>query len=160
MKLFVDMDGVLADFDAHYKAVFGVQSDKHLDNVDWKAVRAHKDFYLNIPPMPDLHELWEFIAPFKPVVLTGIPISVEEAAANKTAWVRKHLGDTEIRCCLSKEKYRHATEGAILIDDWEKYRHLWEDAGGFWITHTSATRTIGELQQYLAVLNAVSNREF
>lgn len=83
MKLFVDMDGVLADFDRGYNAAFGIQSSIHNDHVDWKAVRAHEGFYLNLPPMPDLEELWAFIAPLNPIVLTGIPSSVEEAAENK-----------------------------------------------------------------------------
>jgi hypothetical protein len=37
--LFVDMDGVLADFDAHHEAVFGVRPSKVTDNVHWAAVR-------------------------------------------------------------------------------------------------------------------------
>jgi hypothetical protein len=146
MQLFVDMDGVLADFDAHHETVFGYRSDKLADNVDWKAVRAVKDFYLNIPPMADLHELWGYIWKHSPIVLTGIPISVEEAADNKRAWVRKHLGpDVEVRCCMSKEKCLHAAPGDILIDDWDKYRQLWLDKGGRWITHRSAAETIDEL---------------
>lgn len=146
MQLFVDMDGVLADFDAHHETVFGVRADKLADNVDWKAVRAVKDFYLNIPPMADLPELWDFIGRFRPIVLTGVPRSVAEAPENKRAWVRKHLGDAvEVRCCASKEKCRHAKPGDILIDDWEKYRDLWIGAGGRWITHRSAEESITKL---------------
>ena len=37
MQLFVDMDGVLADFDAHYHARFGVRCSTAADNVDWTA---------------------------------------------------------------------------------------------------------------------------
>jgi len=63
------------------------------------------------------------------------------------AWVRRHLGDTvEVRCCLSKEKYKHCRPGDILIDDWEKYRALWVEAGGIWITHRSAEQTVEALQ--------------
>lgn len=149
-QVFVDMDGVLADFDAHHGAVFGHRSDKKLDNVDWAAVRAVKGFYRDIPPMADMEELWAFVRPYSPIVLTGIPHSVEEAADNKRAWVRKHLGpDVEVRCCLSREKFLHAGPGDILIDDWPKYRHLWEQAGGRWITHTSAATTIPQLRDML-----------
>lgn len=85
-----------------------------------------------------------------PIVLTGIPSSVVEAADNKRAWVRRHLGgNIEVRCCLSKEKYLHAKPGDILIDDWDKHRQLWIDAGGQWITHTSALSTIAELERLL-----------
>ena len=40
MQVFVDMDGVLADFDAHYETHFGTRPCKKSDNVDWDAVRA------------------------------------------------------------------------------------------------------------------------
>lgn len=147
MRIFVDMDGVLADFDSGYESAFGVRPSIHTDNVNWDLVRDHKDFYLNLPPMPDFAELWAFIAPFRPVVLTGVPWSVAEAPANKEAWARRWLGDTEIRTCRSSEKCLHAEAGDVLIDDWEKYRRKWEKAGGIWITHTSAANTIGELKR-------------
>jgi hypothetical protein len=146
MTLFVDMDGVLADFDAHHEAVFGIRSDKVLDNVDWERVRGVKDFYLDIPPMPDFETLWRRIEAHTPIVLTGVPRSVEEAPENKRAWVRKHIGEhVEVRCCRSREKCQHAAPGDVLIDDWEKYRHLWIERGGVWITHVSAAETAEEL---------------
>jgi len=146
MQLFVDLDGTLCDFDAGYEAVFGIRPCKKADNVDWKAVRGVKDFYLNLPPMPDLDILWGYIGQLKPIILTGVPSSVEEAPQNKTAWVRKHLGAAvEVRCCLSREKCAHAKPGDILVDDWEKYRQLWLARGGRWITHVGAEQTIDEL---------------
>jgi hypothetical protein len=154
MQLFVDMDGVLADFDRHYLEVFGKPPAKRLafdqdgHDIDWEAVRKRGNFYLDMPPMADMEELWGFVERLKPapIVLTGIPSSVTEAADNKRAWVRKNLGpDVEVRCCRSKEKYLHAQRGDILIDDWEKYKHLWQNAGGLWITHRSAEATIDEL---------------
>lgn len=148
-QIFVDMDGVLADFDAHHEAVFGRRPDRQKDDVDWTAVRAVRDFYLNIPPMRDMHELWDFVwgCTPKPIVLTGVPRAVAEAADNKRAWVRKNLGpDVEVRCCLSKEKCLHAAPGDVLIDDWEKYRHLWEAAGGHFLVHRTAAETIEALR--------------
>lgn len=147
MKLFVDMDGVLADFDQHHEDVFGIRPDKKADNVDWAKVRAVKDFYLNIPPMRDMRLLWSFVAPFNPIVLTGVPKSVEEAADNKRSWVARHLPGTEVRPVLSKEKWKHCQPGDVLIDDWPKYRRYWIQAGGIWITHTSAADTIEQLRE-------------
>ena len=146
MTLFVDLDGTLADFDAHYEALFGLRPCKIADNVDWKAVRGVKDFYLGMPPLQDMRQLWDYVSPLKPIILTGVPKLVQEAPGNKVAWVRKHLGpDVEVRCCLSKEKALHCKPGDILIDDWEKHKHLWLAAGGVWITHVSAEQTIDDL---------------
>jgi hypothetical protein len=146
MRLFVDMDGVLADFDTGHEVAFGVRADKLADNVDWARVRSVTDFYLNLPPMPDMPELWAHIEPYRPIVLTGVPHSVAEAPENKRAWARKHLGaHVEVRCCRSREKCLHAEPGDILIDDWDKYRRLWIAKGGRWITHRTAAETIREL---------------
>lgn len=143
MQLFIDMDGVLADFDAGYEAAFGVPPDKALDNADWGLVSRTEDFYLNLPPMPDLSELWSFVEGYRPIVLTGIPASVKNAGDNKRAWVRRCLGPhVEVRCCRSSEKCLHAQAGDILVDDWDKYRHLWIAKGGNWVTHRSAATTV------------------
>lgn len=150
MQVFVDMDGVLADFDAHHETVFGFRPCRMADNVDWAAVSAVDGFYSAIPPMADMSELWGYVSGLtpKPIVLTGIPRTVTIAADNKRAWVVKHLGPlVEVRCCPSKEKSLHASPGDVLIDDWEKYRALWEGRGGVWITHTSARRTIELLKE-------------
>lgn len=154
MQIFVDMDGVLADFDSGYEAAFGIRPSTKTDNVDWKKVRTREGFYFNLPPMSDMPLLWAYVAQFKPIILTGIPSSVEEAASNKTAWVRRHLGDTEIRCCLSREKYKHCSPGDILIDDWEKHKDKWVNAGGIWITHRHAAETIEQLREILQNVNS------
>ena len=55
MQLFVNMDGVLAVFDAHHEVVFGVRACKNADHAQWNAVRSVRDFYLNIPPWHGPH---------------------------------------------------------------------------------------------------------
>jgi hypothetical protein len=147
MQLFVDLDGVLADFDAHYETQFGIRSSKLTDDVDWLKVRAIAGFYLSMPPMSDAMDLWAHVAPHRPTVLTGTPPKVEEAAENKRAWVRQHLGPgVPVICCRSSEKSLHMRPGDILVDDWEKYRHLWIARGGRWVTHVTAKQTISQLR--------------
>jgi hypothetical protein len=68
VQLFVDKDGVLADFAGHFEAVFGWRPDQE-DDVDWTVVRQVEDFHLNIPPMADLQLLWDRIERYQPIVL-------------------------------------------------------------------------------------------
>ena len=160
MRLFIDMDGVLADFDAHYEATFGVKLERrtvengYADRVNWKMLALKRDFFLDIPPMPDMRELWEGVRHLNPTVLTAIPRSdsVPEAEANKLAWVAKHLGaDVPVICRLSCEKYLQCRHGDVLIDDYEKYRHRWERMGGVFIVHTSASESLRQLRAVTAI---------
>ena len=145
MQIYVDMDGVLADFDRHYLAIFGYTPTRP-GGVDWEAVRAHEGFYQTIPPMPDMEALWGRLWPYKPIVLTGVPEQVGEAGDNKRAWAQWHLPqDTKIICCPAKYKFRHCRPGDLLIDDYEKHQQKWLDAGGIWITHISAADTCARL---------------
>ncbi len=149
-QLFLDMDGVLADFDTGYLNRFGHRPSKHDDQahaVDWELVRQTSGFYRDLPPMPDFQELWDYTKQFKPIVLTGVPSSVEGAKSNKREWIDKHLGDVPMIGCPSRDKSLYLTPGDVLVDDWEKYKGLWIAAGGRWITHTFAARTIGALNR-------------
>lgn len=145
--LFIDMDGVLVDFDRGYEDQFGYRPIKVDDNVDWALVKRSEGFYAELPPMGDFETLWEGVADYKPVILTGVPKSVPAAAKDKRAWVDKHIGKHQpMIACLSKDKSLHMrSKGDILIDDWTKYRHLWIARGGRWITHISAEQSLGEL---------------
>lgn len=147
-RLFVDMDGVLADFDRGYGERFGTRPSKADDNVDWGLVRRTEGFYRDLPPMPDFEQLWAGVAHLNPTVLTGVPTSVPEALENKRAWVTKHIGpNVPMIGCKSREKCIHGHPGDVLIDDWEKYMDLWKTMGGLWITHTSAENSLARLYE-------------
>lgn len=147
MQLFIDLDGVLADFDKHHKNIFGYSPNKNgEDNVNWDGITDYKNWYLDIPPMEDMYELWEFVEDLNPIILTGLPHSIEEAEDNKREWVKKYIShSTKVICCASKEKCKYCDGGDILIDDREEYKPLWTKAGGIWITHTSAINSIEEM---------------
>ena len=48
---------------------------------------------------------------------------------------------------MAREKHLHMKPGDVLVDDFLKYKELWEDAGGVFVHHTSAEQTIAELRR-------------
>lgn len=149
-QLFCDMDGVLADFDRGYREMVGPYGGKDQDDVDWSKMNSVQEFFLNLPPMPDMQHLWGSIEHLDPIIITGVPShAYGRAVANKRAWVDKNIG-THVKMigCKSKDKRLHAKPGDVIIDDWEKYKHLWIEMGGIWVTHTSAEDTLDQLKEY------------
>lgn len=148
IQVFVDLDGVLADFDTHYERCFGVRPDKALDNVDKRLIAGRPGFFADMPLMPDAMELWGFVSRLRrrPIILTGVPSDVPEAPVDKVLMVHRELGaDVRVITCRPSEKAKYCQPGDVLIDDWEKHKKLWLKAGGKWITHTSAESSIAQL---------------
>lgn len=151
MTIYCDLDGVLADFDGWYKRCFGIVPTRwpNPGNVDWPALLARPGWYADLPLMPDALELWNYIEPQDPIILTGIPRSAPQAIDDKRAWVLDNLSGHAMQrmiCCRSSEKSNYCAPGDILIDDWARYAPQWRATGGRFILHSSAAETIRELK--------------
>lgn len=104
--------------------------------------------------MPDGKELWAFLAPLKPTILTQLMADVWEVSRHeKKLWVERELGADVPVIVVRAEygKHPHCKPGDILIDD-DVYRHSpgWIRAGGTFIHHKSAAQSIAELQVVLS----------
>jgi 5'(3')-deoxyribonucleotidase len=116
----------------------------------WTNIASVPHFYRHLPLMPDARDLWAGLRPLQPRILTGIPSSIATASQDKADWVREQLdASVTVICCASKNKAKFGLPGDILIDDWTKYRPLWEDMGGVFIEHRSARETLDALAQML-----------
>lgn len=156
VPVFCDLDGVLADFERGVKEMSGKPMHKWEPSVIWKAMEdlehEGEGFYEWIQPMQDAMVLWNHIKPMRPTILTGIPRGTW-AAPQKRNWVKKHLGNPPIITCNSWEKHSKAMEhmgtdnlqGAILIDDRIKAAEAWTGAGGTFVHHRNAAKSIQDL---------------
>lgn len=149
--LFIDCDGVLADFEKAFFELSGLRprefEDRHGSKKFWKLITTQDKFFENLDPMPDAHELWEFAAPHNPTILTGCPHGTW-AQPQKIRWAWNQFGrHTRIITCLSREKKLFCNPGDVLVDDTLKYQHLWEEAGGIFVPHTSAKDSIAQLKK-------------
>ncbi len=156
VALFVDLDGVMADFDKGVVKVTGKRPDEQPLNQMWKSLARHGDFYYSLDLMPDATTLWKYVVKFNPIILSGLPMG-SWAPGQKKRWVGEHLGwDIPVVLGMARDKPQDAMkylgvntlEGCILIDDRKKAKTLWESAGGTFILHTSAASSIRQLQEF------------
>ena len=154
--VWIDLDNVLADFNKSARLLFGMESEEYEEKYGtkefWKKLNQDKEFYLNLDMMPDADELYNAVQHFHPIILTGIPANMDRCSNQKTRWVRYKFGQNQrVICCFAREKSTFCIPGDILIDDRPKFKESWEEAGGTFITHTSAAKSISDLK-YLGVI--------
>lgn len=169
-KLFLDMDGVIADFDGalaargHYAlGDFYVRKDPkdwtpeelaHSNDTD-KAMQdlsfweAMKPFRGARPFYDALLRLW----PGKVVILTALPNNAiaAEIADIKKHWAWRHLG---VWHCDTITTQRHlkrsfAVGGGLLVDDLEKNCQEFRAAGGGALLHTDFTSTLAGIRSFI-----------
>ena len=146
--LFLDCDGVLADFDAGVKDLLGMEASRfearHGRGEFWKRLARHGNFYGDLEEMPDAQLLFQAVKHLKPTILTGLPLG-KWAAPQKERWAAKHFPGVPIITTMARQKHLHMDPGDVLVDDRENHRKLWEDAGGIFIHHKSAELSLRAL---------------
>lgn len=147
-QLFLDCDGVLADFESAAERIFDmptrVAHQKLTPHQFWQKLRNQPNFYGTLPLLPDAMTLFNAVRHLHPIILTGCPLG-GWAEPQKHAWAALHFPHTKIITCMARDKRLHMTTGDILVDDTLKHRHLWEEFGGIFLHHTAAANTLAEL---------------
>jgi 5'(3')-deoxyribonucleotidase len=149
-KIYVDMDGVLADFDAWKDAQPEITDDPSL----WEAVCKIPHFYSILKPMPEAHRLMSYLQSLHiPLaILTGIPrkTTVPDAEFDKSEWTLKNFGHIEFHIGpFSQDKQNWSGPGLILIDDKPVNIQQWEAKGGKGFRYEGFLVLYDELQAYL-----------
>lgn len=150
-QLYLDLDGVIADFDGHYFSQFGIKLDRESEVANpegmFDRINKHGSFFADLPMLPDGERLFNLACKLhpNPIIITGTPDSVENAEKHKTDWVHRHIHEfVSVICCKSSEKFKFCNPGDVLIDDWHKYRRRWELAGGIFILHRQTSDSINQ----------------
>lgn len=172
--IYLDMDGVLMDFESHVatwlKPVWRGRLYHHLPIAEWteeeqtndrryKQAMADHKFWHTMGPMADAHELWDWVR-FQTggagmhYVLTATPANIDYAkrcAADKLASIHRHFDPTfpkeQFHAVVRSEKRAFARDGAILVDDMPPNCIEWELAGGTAILHKDTKTTIKRLKE-------------
>lgn len=156
-RLFLDSDGVLADFDEGARRLLGcspsVFQRKYGRGAFWKRLAAASNFYGTLPEMPDARLLFEGVRHLTPTILTGLPLG-KWAAPQKIRWAEEHFPGVPVITCMARDKHRHMHPGDVLVDDRENHRAAYEEAGVVFVHHRNAKDSLAQLAKIFPSVNA------
>jgi hypothetical protein len=150
-KIYCDMDGVLTDFEKRFHQKLNEVGPDYYPMKDIQKVVKPKDFeaifgieefwnfidkivgigfWVGMDWMPQGRELWNFISPYKPDLLTS-PSRDNGSRLGKQLWAKNNLNPKpKVIMAYSADKQRYANENSILIDDKKSNIKEWIAKGG------------------------------
>ena len=138
-EIYVDMDGVLADFFGEWSKSQGVSNWKDIKD-PMKAIgdiKSIEDFWLKLPVLPQAKNLLQLIKKVKGSysICTSPLADDPRSEPHKREWVKKNLAffpPKEVIVTHNKPQFAKQKDGTpnILIDDYGVNIRAWEEAGG------------------------------
>jgi len=159
IRLYLDMDGVLCDFQTAYTKLRTGAAD---NTKRFKAAVIDHKIFENLEFMPDAKELLAHVRtlPVHIEILTSVgtfdPFQGEETKKQKRLWLSKHNIMYKPNFVRSKpEKAEYATPTSILVDDSIGCIEPFIAKGGHGILHTAAKKTNSNLDSLILQLSAM-----
>jgi hypothetical protein len=129
--VFLDLDGVFADFDAGVRELTGKGPGELDKRRMWAAVHSKKDFFLALALLDGADVLWAYFKQYKPTFLTGAPSS-HAFREQKVQWVSEKFGPEWTTIVLPRrDKQLHSGPNKVLVDDNDELIEQWVAKGGF-----------------------------
>lgn len=142
-KVYLDMDGVLADFFGRWEEIIGC-SYKEINSAEQFSIAADKfikgtDFFYTLKPFDHSKSLTEIVFQIfgtKPNILSA-PIAgdVEHTIQMKTKWLNDNIGEDKIGDKIFTHDKHIYANGNILIDDYLPNLVKWAKNGGIGIKY-------------------------
>lgn len=156
-KIFLDMDGVLCDFEKRYESLYGESPrhtrEKKLFSNNWHDFVKTKQFE-HLEYFPGALELMKYVNDTKISVeilsSSGGKLYHDEVERQKRKWLNDHNIHYKVNIVSGrKEKAQYATPNTILIDDTPEVIRFFEEAEGIGILHENYGKTKLILDYYL-----------
>ena len=156
-KIYLDMDGVIADFNKRYKELYKIEPKdadtyKTFDKFFTRFIETREFATLDL--MPDTMELINYLRSLEiPTEILSSTSSERRDAPireQKIEWLNKHkIEFNPILVPGKRHKKDYSNANSILIDDTSVNIDQWRREGGIGILHTDAVSTIGILKMYV-----------
>ncbi len=157
-QIFLDQDGVLADFEDGLTKAMGYKvslNDEHDVYHAQKRKLTAQRLFRNLEPLPDAWKLVDYC------INSGIHTEILTAAGtvnrtlvvkDKIDWIRRYVHPhwIVIPTFSGSQKAAFAHKKSVLIDDRQENIDCWIEAGGIGILHTTADDTIEQLDYILS----------
>ena len=161
-KIYLDMDGVLANFFAEYAKLAGVTSGNYRDIPPAKAdptldKMIGTDFFARLPMFATAPQLIQLVLQYVPhYYINSSPLRGDHANSevHKRAWIKKHLNPQPQGIVITGRKESWAVNKAdgspnILIDDRGKNIQKWVERGGLGIKYQADENSLDTVKQAL-----------
>ena len=158
-KVYLDMDGVIADFDRRFEDISGMKphefESKFGKKAFWNLIDEDNkiSFWVGIKPMEGASKLVNAVKKYNYELLTS-PSAKKQTYLGKILWVRNHSdilgGKPRINFKRAKEKHKvkpELSQTDILIDDREDTIGRWNAAGGTGIVYKSIDQVLNDLKK-------------
>ena len=158
--IYLDMDGVVANFDKRFEDLSGMLPQAYVDknglNDFWDLIdEKHKvSFWRGIEIMPGAGKLVNFVEQYPFEMLTA-PSVKKQSVIGKSLWVKDKVGtlySTKPKVTYRSAKQKHTVKPNlnkfdILIDDKPSTIDRWNAAGGTAILYQNADQVINDLKE-------------
>jgi len=155
-KIYLDMDGVIADFDKRYKELYKMQPKEAEDKKEF--YKFFDNFittkqFATLDLMPDAVLLLNYLSKLNiPTEILSSTSSEKRDAdirAQKLMWLQTHNIGFKVNLVPGKRlKKDFSNANSILIDDTPVNIDQWRREGGIGILHTDTISTLGILKMY------------
>jgi len=156
-KIYLDMDGVIADFDNRYKQLYKIypsEADTYKVFDSFFAQFIADEQFAKLDLLPDAVELIEYLKtlsiPTEILSSTSSERRDADIRKQKLEWLDKHGITFPVNLVPGKRfKKDYSNSSVLLIDDTSVNIDQWRREGGIGILHSDTATTLNILKMYI-----------